>query len=378
MFVQLWRALGGGVANAEYFLQMSPAEIQWLMEFAWSRRFDRAVAWSPLGSHFELPVPPPPPAPIPGPAFQFERDLRAVLHDPGRDFEVQHLMYAYLVENTRVFEIVERLISQLVHGESVGFATPAAQAWLRTTEEVFFSDAPHGLAHRVSSVIRPDARAIRRNAYYRLFGLDLNHGSGMTAGSSYVRSANANTDFVPTFEELLREVWKGIVYVNSIAGPSEIDNAKMAELVRKLREMLTTRRQHGNLRREEFNAVAYMSWFHLTFLVDSAIITSLGVQMQTEVDRLKMVGSRVNFNPHQAADSFFQLADPMSAILIGIEDGNFNGIGGVAQFYTPGVAGAANITRQHMETIITHWSIATGRNLKARDVNQMPVGAMTR
>jgi len=366
MFYQLCEGSElGFAAAANVFFQMSPAELQWIIERAWAYREDRPDAWSPVPGHFLIS---PPPADSDESVLTLTDAYATLVPNPGTNFEINHLIYAYMIENTRVFEIVDRLLTEFLQGEKLGFASPEAQVWLRATEEVFFSDVPHGLAHRVASMIRPDIRATRRNAYYRMFGLDLNHGRGSATAYPYYKPQNANAEFIPLFESLLTEVWRAIVYANSLIGPSEIDDAKMADLVRRLQDMLWTRRQEGTLRREEFNSVVAMSWFHMTFFVDAPIFQSMGVNMASPTERLKMVGQRVGYPAHPQADSFLQLAQPMSEILAGIEVGDFNGNNGVAQFYTPNTAARGN-----METIITHWSIATGRNLKARDVNQMPV-----
>jgi hypothetical protein len=61
------------------------------------------------------------------------------------------------------------------------------------------------------SHVRPDQEATRRNGYQRLLGMDLNHGAADNKPYSYVRAEASNKEFVSTFEELLREVWIGII-----------------------------------------------------------------------------------------------------------------------------------------------------------------------
>ena len=70
--------------------------------------------------------------------------------------------------------------------------------------------------------------------------------------SDYVKAEAANSEFVSTFEELLREVWIGIENVTNFSGAEPTDDAKIADLAEKLHDMLISRRQGGNLSREEF------------------------------------------------------------------------------------------------------------------------------
>ena len=88
---------------------------------------------------------------------------------------------------------------------------PETQHWLRSTEELFYRDPPPFFVTAIASHIRPDQEAIRRNAYQRLFGMDLNHGTAENKPYSFLRAEAANKEFVNTFEELLREVWVGII-----------------------------------------------------------------------------------------------------------------------------------------------------------------------
>ena len=99
---------------------------------------------------------------------------------PGARWD--HLIYAYMIENTRIYEIFRRVVHEFLHGEKLG--APGAsetQLWLRTTEELFYRDPPPFSITTVSSHIRPDLRSSRRNAYQRMFGMDLNHGTDENA-----------------------------------------------------------------------------------------------------------------------------------------------------------------------------------------------------
>jgi hypothetical protein len=68
--------------------------------------------------------------------------------------------------------------------------------------------------------------------------------------------------------------------------------------------------------------------------------------------------------------NYFQLAEPMSRILIGLETGHYSETDQVPVLYSPGAI------RNDMMTIITHWSIATGRDIKAGKVTASPRAAV--
>src|SRR5829696_7434530 len=87
-----------------------------------------------------------------------------------------HAIYAFMIENTRIFEIFDRVLREYEAGER--FETPDLDTalWLRSTEALFCRELPPGFVGSLTSTLRPDTRATRRNTYYRLLGLDLNHG----------------------------------------------------------------------------------------------------------------------------------------------------------------------------------------------------------
>jgi hypothetical protein len=144
------------------------------------------------------------------------------------------------------------------------------------------------------SQLRPDASATRRNAYYRMFGLDLNHGTEDNKSYPYTKPTAANREFVPTLELLLTEVWRGITNAKNSSGAKDTDNDAIGTLSLRLRDMLTVRRQNGNLSREEFWFTAMIAWFHLTVEYDSPIVIDLRANATSPEERLKKIGERVD------------------------------------------------------------------------------------
>ena len=273
-----------------------------------------------------------------------------------------HLIYAYMIENTRVYEIFRRVLHQFLHGEQLGVPTAETQHWLRNTEELFYQNPFPYSVTAVTSDIRSDLRASRRNAYQRMFGMDLNHGTDENQPYSYVRSDVANNEFVPTFEEFLREVWVGITNERNTSGSDPTDDSKIGELAEKLHDMLFSRRVNGNLAREEFCFVSMMSWFHLTLEFDSPVVVSLRAEAASAEQRLFKIAQRVGLPAHGLSKSFLDIADVMSRVLILIETGRYNDSGAARAFYT-------GTLQPLLRTIITHWSIITGRDVKAGKVS---------
>jgi hypothetical protein len=83
---------------------------------------------------------------------------------------------------------------------------------------------------------------------------------------------------------------------------------------------------------------------------------------QSEEARVRKIAGRVKLPAHGKSFHFFQLADPLSALLIQIETGTYNDAGTVEALY------AQEPGRSMVATIITNWSSSTGRNLKKKPV----------
>jgi len=265
-----------------------------------------------------------------------------------------HIVYAYMLENTRIVDIFRRVLYEWVHGERLSAATQDTQRWIHVTEQLFFPLAPWYSVRAVTSNIRPDSNAVRRNAYYRLLGMDLNHGTDDGRPYPYTKAVTANRDFAMVWETLLAEVWKSWANRNTSVAENLSDENAITNLVRRLGEMLQSRRASGTLSREEFEAVAMLSWFHLTVEFDTQIVIDLGARAAGIADRLKIIGERVGLPAHARSDAYIQLAVPMSNILLAIENGTITDAAQLYNgFYTP-----------QMLEIITQWSVATGRNVK--------------
>lgn len=302
-------------------------------------------------------------------------DQKKWMEDNRKDFCGKvlwdHLIYAYMIENTRIYEIFRRVLREYFMGEKLGVPLPSAQNWLRNTEELFFREQPSFFISTVSSSVRSDLSATRRNAYWRMFGMDLNHGMDDGKAYPYPKADAYNREFINTFEEFLREVWVGISNADNATGQNPTDAGKILNLVQGLRNMLITRRINGNLSREEFTFVCMMSWFHLSVEFNSPIVESLQAQAASTEQRLFKIAERVGLPAHGLSKNLFDIASPISRILLLIEHGAFSDQGdenSVAKFYEKKDKKLTEISRD-MSTIITHWSVITGRDVKSRKVS---------
>jgi len=292
---------------------------------------------------------------------------RTTAVDGGKNAAWDHMVYAYMIENTRVVDIMARVLQEYLHGERLEVPSAETHRWLRTTEALFFRALPTWSIGALTSEARPDLAATRRNAYLRMFGMDLNHGRVDGQAYPFVRPAAINSGFVPLFEDFLREVWIASENARNSSGSNPTDDAAIATFAKDMWDMLNTRRRFGNLAREEFFFVTMMSWFHLTLESDTAVVQDLKAMAGSPEERLRKIGERVGLAPHTRAEDFFVLASRMSTLLRSIEAGDYNNTNTVGVLYAdPLPPLPANLVRKDMLDIINHWSTATGRDMKAR------------
>jgi hypothetical protein len=358
MFYALAKSLGGSAAGGPTVFSYHPMQLARFLEEVWIIR--------------QTPPPGPDPTQLEVPVA-----LRGVEATSGIPVPPQitwdHLIYAYMIEQTRCYEIFRRVIEEFAYGERLGTPTDATQRWLRTTEQLFYSEEAPNQIYRLSSWLRPDSRATRRNGYFRMFGMDLNHGTDENRPYPYPRPAAANTQFVPTLEDLLREVWRGVENFTNTSGPKPVDDAGIANLALRLYDMLRVRREGGNLARDELWHVSLMSWFHLTVDFDSPIVLDLEAQANAPEERLLKIGERVGLPAHSRSEAYFRLAVNLSFILQLIEAASFNTPNAAQALYQPAPpAPSPPLIYNAMLAIIRDWSIATGRDMKARQVSVTP------
>jgi hypothetical protein len=370
MFRQFAASIPGG---AEVLFRLHPVELAGLLEQAWE--FRQHENDKPIGHPNRRSDVPGLPEYILKGFPNYDSNKRNFMHSGASSEEClegcakwRHLIYAFCIEQTGVYEIFRRVLSEFRHGEELGVPIEGSEHWLRNTEEVFFRDPPPFFIHSLTSTVRPDMDATRRNAYFRMFGMDLTYSPSHDKSFSYIKPKAANNDFAATFEDFLREVWVGITNLKNASGVNITDDAGIANHAEKLHDMLRTRRISGNLAREEFFFVSMMSWFHLTLEFDSRIILSLRAEGASPEQRLFKMAERIKVPAHALSKNFIDMADAIARILILLETGIFNTPAEVPALYDPTIIVPGiqpGLIEGDIRTIITNWSITTGRDIKS-------------
>ncbi|NUP11045.1 MAG: hypothetical protein HOW73_33790 [Polyangiaceae bacterium] len=333
-----------------------------------------------------------------GGATPFSQAATAAVNDlivgPGRTPTTpwRHLIYAYLIETTGAYEVVAKLLKDAVYDETLGPLSERTHRWLRLTEDLFFRDGNGSLVSTLTSRVRPDDGLIRRNAYTRLLGVPL--GFGADKATNDPTPTAVNSDFVSTLENLLRQLWGGYTNARNTTGANTTDQNQMIELIDRLRIMLNRRRDPNgvSLAREEFVAVATMSWIDFTFSADTPVVQDLRAIGASPDIRLQRVAERAGTRYHANARNFFALANGVTSfqnpgapvvepgalpeLLREIEQGIWTPAN-IGALYLPASAPGFPVPppgpppdawHQRTLEIINHWAIVTGRELKAAPV----------
>lgn len=294
------------------------------------------------------------------------------------DSTTYHLIYAYLIENTRIVQIFEKLIEKYYQDEELGIIENAQVfRWIQNTERLFFKNDSPRLTN-VRSIIRPSYDASRRNAYFRMFGMDLAFGdlTVQTNGPSYYKAKAANQQFTPLFERYLSEIWQGYLNARNTSGPNTTDINQITDMAVQLQEMMAARRgsqtnyAEKNLSREEFSSVLLTSWFAFAISWDSDLVDFLGCESSTIGERLLKIGDKIGVPAHRKSQALFEMAGPASSILCAIEVGGIlddtswvNGMFSTADPNASPTAAQRNFMNDFL-LVINNWERATGHRIK--------------
>ena len=312
---------------------------------------------------FSLPSPS-----LPGAVFLAPNQLPGVALVGGavQPTNWDHLIYAYLIENTRIFDIFARLVETYAFSEQLETPSPAAQNFWRNTEYLVYGDGIPSMLWNTTSRARRDEIANRQTVYNWMFGIDLSHAAELVKEHPYRKPTASNRDFFPTFEAFGSQVWGGIMNARNLTGANPTDPVAIATSARRLYDMMATRRINGNLSREEFRAVAIMSWLHLAVSYDSPAVVDLKATASSPEQRLTKLAERVGLTAHSKAKPLFDLAQPFSFLMQSIKLGAFNDPAGAALLYD--ITPPNNVAELNAEVVIDQYSLATGRDLKASSV----------
>lgn len=273
---------------------------------------------------------------------------------PGWD----HLACSYVLENTRAVQILHRVVRRYRSGETLGVPSAGTRRWLDAAE-VFLTGADISApAWLTTSAVRADPEAVRRNAYWRLLGLDLAFGTEDNQSPDYDKVDVANTNFVVLFEQLLTELWRGISNTFGVVASNEVELDRICRLAEELQSVLTLRRRGQMLDRTELAASVVLGWIQLTLASDTPVVTDLNSQANSPAERLALIGHRVGLPAHGKSDAFFAMGEDLSALLRTIESAKLTS-DIVRAVCVPGPMSDA------VQRVITAWSAATGRDLRS-------------
>lgn len=282
-----------------------------------------------------------------------------------------HLGYSYVLENTRMVQILRRVVREYRSGEGLGIPSVATQRWLDATEVLLFGAANPISTWLSTSAIRQDSEAVRRNAYWRLFGLDLAFGTDDNRPPTYDKANAANTSFIRLFEELLFELWQSISNVRNISGVNSSDDDRIYRIAEELQYVLRSRRQRQMLAREELAAATVLGWAELTLSANTPVVIDLRAEATSQANRLRLIGERVGLTAHSKSAALFSMCSDLSLFLRIIEAGVVTSpdLAWVLYLTQPPQGtppGAPKPIGNESRRLITEWAAATGKDLKAR------------
>lgn len=276
-----------------------------------------------------------------------------------------HLGYSFVLENTRAVQILRRVVREYRSGEGLGIPSIQTQRWLDVTESLLFGAANPLATWLCTSTVRSDAEAVRRNSYWRLFGLDLAFGTDDNRPFTFDKATAANTAFVALFEELLFELWQAISNLRNLVGVNASDNDRIYRLCEQLAFVLRSRRQEDVLAREELASATALGWVELTLSADTPVVVDLRAQATSPADRLRLIGERVALAPHSKSAALFSMCAELSMFLRYVESGAITGPNQAWLLYQPASFNPSAIGDE-TRRVITEWAAATGKDLKTR------------
>lgn len=310
-----------------------------------------------------------------------------------------HLIYAYLMENTRIAQIMERLIYLYQQDEVLGVASPTnddhrkAMQWIMNTENLFYKTLSNTSYRNITGNLRPNPESSRRNAYFRMFGIDLAFDNTNILDGGvipYYKAKSANKEFIPLVEQFLAELWQGYINAQNTSGANSTDYQRIIDMAVKIRQMLMSRRgasgtillknyRFMNLSKEEYASVGFLTWLFSVISYDSPLVNFLGCQGNTAAERLSNIGKKVGVEAHKKAHALFDMAGAMATILRNIEFGTFEIIAPdvwirlVIESQTQDGSTRADQAQKNalidILTVINNWEKATGHKIKNRESN---------
>jgi hypothetical protein len=283
-----------------------------------------------------------------------------------------HLIYAFLLENTRMFQIFEKLLSNYLNDEIHSISVDKDIVNLiYNTENLFFKEIPNFAYRNINSQLRIYSEASRRNAYKRLFSMDLSFGDYRNNEKPYpyYKAKVTNNGFIALFEQFLKEIWQAYINLRNTSGVNTTDYQSIEDIVFRIQQLLLSRRASGdskinpvkypyyNLSREEFSAVIMASWFFHIIEYSSPLITFLNCDATTAGERIIKLGEKVGIKAHRKSQFIFELAPSLAYVLREIELGRYDDV--ESRLNDPDEL-------KIILSVINNWEVTTGHIIKTQ------------
>lgn len=284
---------------------------------------------------------------------------------PGAQPAWDHLGYSFVLENSRVMQILRRVVREYRSGERLGAPSAATERWLDTTEALLLGAVSPLAPWLAASSLRPDAEAVRRNAYWRLLGMDLAFGDEDNRPPVYERPMEANTGFVMLLETLLFELSQVI----DRSGVDASADDRVFRVAQALHDMLLSRRRSNILSREELSAATALGWAELTLASNTPVVADLRAEASSPAERLRLIGERVGIPAHRQASALFSMCSELSLFLRTVESGVVSSPDLAWMLYlepspAEALSGRPQPVGSATRRVITEWAVATGRDLR--------------
>lgn len=288
-----------------------------------------------------------------------EGPFSAAAPEPGSN-AWDHLAYSYVIENTRVIQILQRIVDEFRSGERLGHPSEETLLWLEATEALLFNSLTPGWPFQTA---RSDPEAVRRNAYWRYLGLDLAFGSPDDRPPTYERAEAANRNFTEFFEQLLRAVADAFHSLQAPASTLLAIDDRIFHCCEALQVVLNARRANGLLIREELVAATVLGWAELTLSFNSPVVIDLDAEAYRPAERLRLMGERVGIPAHSKSASFLALAPELPLLLRHVEAGIVRGPDFAWTLYRESTPQGSQLDGlgQHSRIVVEEWAEASGR-----------------
>lgn len=307
----------------------------------------------------------------------------SVVYDQSFGVPPYHLMYAYLLENTRMAQIFEKLIYMYHTDEKLTKSSDRSSfQWIMNTDALFFRDPASSAIRFYDGYLRPVPEAVRRNVYHRLFGLDLAFGDIANNPAKYVKAESNNSAFILLFESFLREFWQAYTNARNTSGQNFTDYFALTDTAEKLQQLLMSRRsmhnnfnnyKYFNLSREEYGSVLFMSWLFNAISYNSPLVEYLRCTGNTPGERLINIGLKVGIAAHSKSELIFEMAPSLATLLRMIEHGDYNSakttnVTAIVMAQVPPFGTATQVqTLNSILLIINNWERVTGHRIKTSE-----------